>query len=1754
MGLRPSHLGYAYQDLLTAIRLVDVALGRVERVLVDTKLFAGDRFDDLTSEWEGGRRDRIQIKHTDEDRDLSTTTFTQDRRGLQLDLVLGSIDAELTANPETTFRLVVRDTEPRDPDLMAVLRPISDSSDADPGPALPGLSGDRLRFDADALLSLEPWRSRLASVPAETVYRTCGALVVDVGAPECSLDMRAPGPAELVLLRRVADELGAGRPPNRSREPEDVALALIGAAVAARSRKGSVTAQELLPRLDLVVDFGAVTQGQPVDRSVQVLRPTVLDTLAEVLAATAATGGTALLTGPPGSGKTWLCEQLDDRLRPDWLVVRHHCWLGATDTERGRRVLAEVVLGSLLSQLETAAPDSFADLRPRYAATSETLEAVLTAIRRGNPAQPIALIVDGLDHVTRVLGRSGGSAFGSPIDPAASLASELRALSLPDGVALLLASQPGEHVADTNERDYIVTVPPLDRREVEQLAYRLGVLRAAEPQAAEGSVSERARAAVDLIFERSRGNALYATYLCRQAVGAGPSSEVPGESTASDPLDRLSQIPASAHELDDYYAYLLGGLTVDQKHAVALLAVCNFGVSAKELREIFPQAAPLLKAALTAVSPIITQQPGIGGLKIHHESFSRFIRKGADDAEWLAAVRSAAAAWLQGRGFFRDARAFRHLPELLVDLERDDDLVALLGPDLLSRAIESLQPPTAVAHVLNTVARRSADRRDWPTLVRLVELRRAADTYEQDGIPDVVVEYAPLLVELLGADAVAASLIYDGAPTVPARWGLLLCSAVDKAGGAAPWELYLSAFEDARDRDNASYGAELEDEIHLAEQRGRLRVRSDTPAQASADGAPVTDPIDERLAHHLDQSGPRPPLPKLVDVFVDCLGSATVLGAARLMEAPARRAEVILHLADIALDGDDAVPHPGELAAEAWASSPGTAPLSMLQHGLPPAEIAAVTMAAGVDATLGDLTAEVITESGADRPDAVRRWIAAVAVAHAIDPSSPTRLLTRLAGVGFYRAWLRFVVATVGLRRDRETALITPEAASAAARVAIETLASAAQPFTGKPRAVDLWSIHGQIQERLLEALKELQPLDRQPVLNSLNAISRGTTTSLVGMAGSGPLVTTDLLAILSKAWGPDGAAVVRPIMEELRRDHADGDRLYSESAAFELSMARICIDAVDMAEAGRSWQRAARYLGGYGSHKDPTIYELLESVEDLALDPAEARLRLARLQPLTDLVYKHTDGRGTSGIARDWWRSLADVDPEGAAELAGDLLLREPNLEDTRVEAAHVRLLRTQANTADPVVLAVLRVAAGPAGRHVEGDAALLARLNSIGSEDAARTAGVLPVLANAMTAVYDDQPLMHASNAEGPEPTSALEIAAHRLAGEGITPRPPRASESETKTSRPTWSRTSLLSHLVGRQRPNLPPGPPGAIAAARDLDRKRFDDDPEAPRWSPDGAMNAIGWRVVEVAELGGAGAAIALLHQVAGELSPYSDVPILARIAEGLDLRASLHPEVLVKVASAAYALAFTHTRGGGGWRSFAGREGLDLWSRAVELDSMSAADTVAHQVARVVEGRRYGTVGVTQGLIAALASVSPEPDERPLATALACWDAAHEVIAYRLPGSADLGSGQYQPTSSPPSQSAVDTALCKLALAQIALPSRADKRRALVAMVILLAARRGLAQAATASLLRAHLGAGPHSWLLAVLLDGLDGAQLADELEDALRAMAIGEFLSVRALASQVLAASGLLSPDPPATVAPLALTRAVGRALQEEDE
>ena len=1317
---------------------------------------------------------------------------------------------------------------------------------------------------------------------------------------------------------------------------------------------------------------------------------------------------------------------------------------------------------------------------------------------------------------------------------------QLASIDLPEGTCLLFASQPGTHLDDANPTaGTTLQVPRMSTAELALLAERHQVLK--DPETGTPISGTDKQAIVDLLDARSNGNALFATYLCRHATGASPlSPTTAAPATVAEVVERLRQVPDTANDLDAYYQHLLNSLTDGELQAVGALAICDFALTREELGQVLPAFEPVLEGALATLAPVLISLPRAGGLKVHHESLSRYMRRDKPDA-WSNHIRQSAADWLRGRGFFNDTRAFRNLPQLLADLGRYDELAALIDRDFVSNSIAQLQPPEAIKHVLATVANEAQNRRDWKTLITCVEALRAVSVYENESLPDTLVEYADVVVSILGADNVAERLLYEGRTTFPSRWGLNLCEAVDRAGTPAPWDAYLAARKRESEADNTNYGAESDGRLHLAEQLGHLRQRFDADH--------TIDPA--KLAKHFDDHGTQPPLDQLVEVFANAVPVEDLLNAARAMTDDLNAATVLITLADLSTTGAPTLPAAIDLAREAASRAPGVYITNYLDHGIPAAELLALLALPDLQSELRTATQTLLNDLMAERPEHVRRWLDLLRLAHATDPNLPVAISSEISGPGFYRAWLRFVVDTVGLDEDTANGKTTPEAASTAVRIALEQLADQADCFTGSPRAVDLWSIHHLIHEVVERALLVVRPNDLDEVLAHLTTIGENTTASLMGMAEGGPLATNDLLAILSRVANQIGIEPIHKLMPVIRSNRYDANTMYSVTADFEIATARICLDAGDRAEADACWRRAAALLCTYGGHKDSTIYEFIDATEDIAaVNIDQGRAALARVQDAAYLAADHSDGRGTNHAPANWWRQAADLDPIAAATSAANTLIREYGYEDYLAHTTHTRLLETQTSTADPIALAALRLTTGPDWRQPTTDLAVLTRLQAeLGTSTQSDTA--LVIFANQLAASYDNQALMYARDLPSGTAPPDLVTAVQDLGGPAFPPREPRDESSDTTKYPPSSTNRdpeALLQMVEASQRPGFVPGAKGAALAARDYQDKGYRPDQSTIRYNLDALVNTIGWRILEATTTDGAEGGRNVLDAVARELRIMTADELFAMLADGLALRCDGTIPELEQVSAYAYVLAYTRIRGGGGWQTFAGRERIELWTQARALHPDTADDTLAAAIAYNIATERYGLFGVTEAVVAAFAAA---PAQGTAGTAVEIWNAAFDILEQRLPGTVGRTGAHYTPTPMPDCPDNLNEALATLAIANICQPKTENIRTALLALTLLIACRPQLAQTAVIPVLDAGLDAGRITWVLETIRDHLPPGSLTDALAGKLTELATTDRLSVRALAGQLLKEDGRPTPNPPATTPDGALRLAIAEALDE---
>jgi hypothetical protein len=140
-----------------------------------------------------------------------------------------------------------------------------------------------------------------------------------------------------------------------------------------------------------------------------------------------------------------------------------------------------------------------------------------------------------------------------------------------------------------------------------------------------------------------------------------------------------------------------------------------------------------------------------------------------------------------------------------------------------------------------------------------------------------------------------------------------------------------------------------------------------------------------------------------------------------------------------------------------------------------------------------------------------------------------------------------------------------------------------------------------------------------------LNNVSDSITTTLSGEIG-GPVPPDFLLRLaVSTATPTRHHAAEALVAEEIAKGSAR--RYYSDLAEYRLIAARVALAAGDAEHAAALWREACEFLTAYGFHKDITIYEVLDPLPSLIrADPRRARLRVAAIQDLCELVPLHTD------------------------------------------------------------------------------------------------------------------------------------------------------------------------------------------------------------------------------------------------------------------------------------------------------------------------------------------------------------------------------------------------------------------------------------------------------------------------------------------------------------------------------------------------
>jgi hypothetical protein len=721
--------------------------------------------------------------------------------------------------------------------------------------------------------------------------------------------------------------------------------------------------------------------------------------------------------------------------------------------------------------------------------------------------------------------------MGDRFDPSKTLVEALAALDLPAGAVVIVLSQPGLHLQPL---DCIgartIDVPGLSKTELELLSARFNILPGDErhllvrrPLLEDVDGIARFLEALEL---RSSGNALYATYLCRETLRHAE--------TLVDPAETVRNLPQFDGTLKNYYDHLYNSLGAETGWVADVIALVDFAVTRAELRQIRPDVAHRVDAALALLAPVLVERATQGGVRVYHESFARYLRGAFErESHALRALLERIAAWLEGKGLFVDPRSFRALLSILADSGNDRRVIDLVDRGFVAKAVAAGFPCSAIAANLAIGVGSAARLGEWAVVVRCVELARAAQTYEDERFDSLLVSFADVLASVIGTDNLAARLVNDDRLAMPARAGLQMCAPIDRLGATAPWRSYMLGFLREREGDNTAYGEASDRAVALAWIRGRLRLSSivdcGNPAEQSPSMADAVDtqadevgpgeerdlaaPIDwTRLAEWVEHDDL--PMFDLIDAVIDTYGSDGVIQLIHALDKPGEACLGYAEKLATQLLPEEVIPSPRTWAVAAVAH--GVRPGSIhrvLKLGVSPGSVAHQPTAVARERLL-DLTRAVQEPSiQFDKNGNLDAWLDATTLAAHLDEDVLRAEEVLIAGEGWYRCWLRFAI---GLSKaEASTAEKSPLALNA-----LRLLTEDLRPFAGDPRACDLYSLQGAIHDTITRAIHLLEDSDWEEGLEILNTVSGSITTTLFGEV-NGPVAPDFLLRLAAETATP---------------------------------------------------------------------------------------------------------------------------------------------------------------------------------------------------------------------------------------------------------------------------------------------------------------------------------------------------------------------------------------------------------------------------------------------------------------------------------------------------------------------------------------------------------------------------------------------------------------------------------------------------------
>ena len=1287
------------------------------------------------------------------------------------------------------------------------------------------------------------------------------------------------------------------------------------------------------------------------------------------------------------------------------IVAKHYCYLEPGDEMVQKRITSSAFFGNLIAELINVKPGLKFAKYTLYSADADELERILTEAVDMFDSQ-VVLIIDGLDHISRVFEESKSLTL-TDID----IIERLVNLSIPDGVHLVVGSQPGNHIKPLYDR-YItkgISVPVWEFDDTKALSDRLGL------SSSLSTYSDDTERIIVQLHERSEGNPLYATFLAGELINRINRGE------AFDVRKYLTESPEIHGDISCYYAHLMKTTQSKITPIVPeILGLVDFAVTEQDLKEIYPSSAHHIPQAIEILKPILIDVTGQGGIRIYHESFRRYIKNRLNqDNVPFSNVLDPVIDWLKNKGFFNDAKSYRFLLSLLRRAGRDSKILVLVNSSFVSDSVEAGHSRSAIEANLILVTEVATQKLDWASLALIAELSSSVYTCFEEKLLDIV-RFGRAFASVFGAEALSNRLLFDGKPTLSAEQGLLLCSFCDDARIVPPWREYLDLHKkDDYHSHQTEQEKDVDKAVSIAEFHGRIKM----------DGIKITLERFTNWLKSLENAhdwGYLESLFSLAIKFGEESYFESILTEPGIIPIVKQILRITLITSLVQSGNSNKAMQIIESAIKENLSLRET--LHYFRLSLKPVVKQDIPDHTKINISLGE-------NPVSPRYEDMSEWVQIISLYAYVDPSKLEIERKRVKGKGWYRNWLNFII---NLSESEVKSHSDPLSAESGIVEALNLLERDTHPFVGNPRACDLYSIRLIIHESFERALLLLTTRSGwEFAIRSLEKISKETTSYLQN-SPSGPLTSQSFVDLLLPYASKEGMSdlVISAIERQVNHTEQVG-QYYEIHADHEMVITEALGRCGKKEEALKHWKRTAIFLTSYGFHKDVTIYELLDCISSIAMfSQTKAKEALQRVQPLVNCVVKHTDGSETKHAHNKWFSEFCSVDIAHALRILARSLTVEGGVIDWRIEEGIQQALSIARNISPPdLILSVEYTQPFNPDKYGqpsnEGNKRVESCLKDIEKIYAYQgRSRALEEFKKLVVHVIDDATI----------PSEAIYKQMKSFAEKHDLDFSKKMSfvSTDERPKEDVLSQLSL-SAIINKQFPHhlfLHNTTPYQILSTL-REKVDYSVELEVP-------INSLGYKLIELLQEGHQQQVYQLTDAYARYLNNryYSSKPLetLTTLADGLERHG------FAKEAAFVLTLVYSRSRGGRGYKHLGGSEYHNVLDRAISLSKDLVFEQLGKEISRFIESGYL--IGITSHLVELFTHF------KELDISMFIWNAAYDVIAHRLSGY-ETAEGPFLSLSEIEPPSSLEVGLTELLFARVSHPELSRKRVALVGVVQLM---------------------------------------------------------------------------------------------------